>query len=161
MEKILIPTAKAMLNEGREFKGILFAGLMKTKSGIKTIEYNVRFGDPESEIVLQSLNTSLYDISNAIIDGKDIEIEWNNKARVGVVIASKGYPEDYKKGYEIKGLENLTSKIYHMGTIEKDGKIYTNGGRLLLICEEDDNLENAISKVYESIQKIECDNILK
>ncbi|MGY3776031.1 phosphoribosylamine--glycine ligase [Helcococcus sueciensis] len=159
MEKILIPTAKAMLNEGREFKGILFAGLMKTKSGIKTIEYNVRFGDPESEIVLQSLNTSLYDISNAIIDGKDIEIEWNNKARVGVVIASKGYPEDYKKGYEIKGLENLTSKIYHMGTIEKDGKIYTNGGRLLLICEEDDNLENAISKVYESIQKIECDNI--
>ena len=159
IEKILIPTAKAMLYEGREFKGILFAGLMKTKSGIKTIEYNVRFGDPESEIVLQSLNTSLYDISNAIIDGKDIEIEWNNKARVGVVIASKGYPEDYKKGYEIKGLENLTSKIYHMGTIEKDGKIYTNGGRLLLICEEDDNLENAISKVYESIQKIECDNI--
>lgn len=159
IEKILIPTAKAMLYEGREFKGILFAGLMKTKSGIKTIEYNVRFGDPESEIVLQSLNTSLYDISNAIIDGKDIEIEWNNKARVGVVIASKGYPEDYKKGYEIKGLENLTSKIYHMGTIEKDGKIYTNGGRLLLICEEDDNLENAIYKVYESIQKIECDNI--
>ncbi len=159
IEKILIPTAKAMLNEGREFKGILFAGLMKTKSGIKTIEYNVRFGDPESEIVLQSLNTSLYDISNAIIDGKDIEIEWNDKARVGVVIASKGYPEDYKKGYEIKGLENITSKIYHMGTIEKDGKIYTNGGRLLLICEEDDNLENAISKVYESIQKIECDNI--
>lgn len=159
IEKILIPTAKAMLYEGREFKGILFAGLMKTKSGIKTIEYNVRFGDPESEIVLQSLNTSLYDISNAIIDGKDIEIEWNNKARVGVVIASKGYPEDYKKGYEIKGLENLTSKIYHMGTIEKDGKIYTNGGRLLLICEEDDNLENAIFKVYESVKKIECDNI--
>lgn len=159
MEKILIPTAKAMLNEGREFKGILFAGLMKTKSGIKTIEYNVRFGDPESEIVLQSLNTSLYDISNAIIDGKDIEIEWNNKARVGVVIASKGYPEDYKKGYEIRGLENISSKIYHMGTIEKDGKIYTNGGRLLLICEEDDNLENTISKVYESVKKIECDNI--
>lgn len=159
MSKILLPTAKAMLEEGREFKGILFAGLMKTKSGVKTIEYNTRFGDPESEIVLQSLKTSLYDISNAIIDGKDIEIEWDDKPRVGVVIASKGYPESYEKGYEIKGLENLTSKIYHMGTKETDGKIYTNGGRLLLICEEADTLEEAISKVYENVEKIECDNI--
>lgn len=159
MSKILLPTAKAMLEEGREFKGILFAGLMKTKSGVKTIEYNTRFGDPESEIVLQSLKTSLYDISNSIIDGKDIEIEWDDKPRVGVVIASKGYPESYEKGYEIKGLENLTSKIYHMGTKETDGKIYTNGGRLLLICEEADTLEEAISKVYENVEKIECDNI--
>lgn len=159
MSKILLPTAKAMLEEVREFKGILFAGLMKTKTGVKTIEYNVRFGDPESEIVLQSLKTSLYDISNAIIDGKDIEIEWDDKPRVGVVIASKGYPESYEKGYEIKGLENLTSKIYHMGTKETDGKIYTNGGRLLLICEEADTLEEAISKVYENVEKIECDNI--
>lgn len=159
VDNILVPTAKAMIAENRPFKGILFAGLMKTKTGVKTIEYNVRFGDPESEIVLQSLKTSLYDISNAIIDGKDIEIEWDDKPRVGVVIASKGYPESYEKGYEIKGLENLTSKIYHMGTKETDGKIYTNGGRLLLICEEADTLEEAISKVYENVEKIECDNI--
>ncbi|MDO4605319.1 MAG: phosphoribosylamine--glycine ligase [Helcococcus sp.] len=159
IEKIILPTAKAMLYEGREFKGVLFAGLMKTISGLKTIEYNVRFGDPESEIVLQSLKTSLYDISNAIIDGKDIEIEWDDKARVGVVLASKGYPESFEKGFEIKGLENISSKIYHMGTKEINGKIYTNGGRLLLICDEADTLEEAISKVYENIEKIECDNI--
>lgn len=159
VDNILVPTAKAMIAENRPFKGILFAGLMKTKTGVKTIEYNVRFGDPESEIVLQSLKTSLYDIANAIIDGKDIEIEWDDRARVGVVLASKGYPENYEKGFEIKGLENISSKVYHMGTKEIDGKIYTNGGRVLLVCDEDENLERAISKVYKNIEKIKCGNI--
>ncbi|EHR35047.1 phosphoribosylamine-glycine ligase [Helcococcus kunzii ATCC 51366] len=159
IEKIVSPTADAMLKEGREFKGILFAGLMKTKDGIKTIEYNVRFGDPESEIILQSLKTSLYDIANAIIDGKDIDIKWDNKAHVGVALASKGYPESYQKGFEIKGLDKVSSKIFHMGTKYENGVIKTNGGRVLIVCAESDDLETAIEKVYEDIHKIHCDNL--
>lgn len=105
MEKILRPTAKAMIKEKREFKGILFAGLMKTKDGIKTIEYNVRFGDPETEILLLAMKSNLYDIAEKVIDGKDFEVEFDDAAYIGVVMASKGYPESYAKGFEIKGLE--------------------------------------------------------
>lgn len=159
IEKIVKPTAKAMIKEDRKFKGILFAGLIKTKDGIKTIEYNVRFGDPESEIILQSLETSLYDIANAIIDEKDIDIKWDDKARVGVVLASKGYPNSFEKGFKIKGLENIDSKIFHMGTTNDNGIIKTNGGRVLLICSEGDDLNEAIDKVYKDISKIQCDNL--
>ena len=159
LNNVVLPTAKAMIKEDREFKGILFAGLMKTKNGIKTIEYNVRFGDPESEIILQSLKTSLFDICNAVIDGEHIDIEWDNKARVGVVLASKGYPESYDKGFEIKGLDKIESKVFHMGTKLEDGVLKTNGGRVIIVCAEDENLEKAIEKVYQDIEKIECDNL--
>lgn len=159
LNNVVLPTAKAMIKEDREFKGILFAGLMKTNNGIKTIEYNVRFGDPESEIILQSLKTSLFDICNAVIDGEHIDIEWDNKARVGVVLASKGYPESYDKGFEIKGLDNINSKVFHMGTKRENGIIITNGGRVIIVVSEGENLENAIEKVYQDIEKIDCDNL--
>ena len=159
VDKIIIPTAEAMISENREFKGILFAGLMKTADGIKTIEYNVRFGDPESEIILQSMNSSLFDIANDIIDGNDINLEWDDKSHVGVVLASKGYPETYENGYEILGLEKIESQIFHMGTKDLNGKIVTNGGRVLIVCSSANTLEEAIEKVYKDVEKIECDNL--
>ncbi|MFM1538655.1 phosphoribosylamine--glycine ligase [Helcococcus bovis] len=159
VDKIIIPTVEAMISENREFKGILFAGLMKTANGIKTIEYNVRFGDPESEIILQSMNSSLFDIANDIIDGNDINLEWDDKSHVGVVLASKGYPEIYENGYEILGLEKIESQIFYMGTKELNGKIVTNGGRVLIVCASAHTLEEAIEKAYKDIEKIECDNL--
>lgn len=159
VDNIIIPTANAMILENREFKGVLFAGLMKTKDGIKTIEYNVRFGDPESEIILQSMTSSLYDIANDIIDGNEIDLRWNEESHVGVVLASKGYPEDYKNGYEILGLEKVKSQIFHMGTKDLNGKIVTNGGRVLIVCASAHTLEEAIEKAYKDIEKIECDNL--
>ncbi|WP_297688737.1 phosphoribosylamine--glycine ligase [uncultured Anaerococcus sp.] len=159
MEKILRPTAKAMIKEKREFKGILFAGLMKTKDGIKTIEYNVRFGDPETEILLLAMKSNLYDIAEKVIDGKDFEVEFDDAAYIGVVMASKGYPESYAKGFEIKGLEKVDSHVFHMGTKAEDGKILTNGGRVLIVCSKADNLSQAYKKAYEDIEKIECDNL--
>lgn len=159
MTNIVVPTCKAMIKENREFKGILYAGLMKTKNGVKTIEYNVRFGDPETEILLLAMKSSLYDIANSVIDGKDFSIDWNDKSYIGVVLASKGYPEAYEKNYEIKGLENLNCKVFHMGTKIENGKLLTNGGRVLIVCSEGNTLEEARNKVYEDIKKINCSNL--
>lgn len=159
LEKVVKPTAKAMIKEGRPFKGILFAGLMKTKDGIKTIEYNVRFGDPETEIILMDMETSLYDLAEAVLDGRKMEIKWKDKAYIGVVLASKGYPESYEKGFEITGLEGLDSKVFHMGTKESDGKILTNGGRVLIVCAEGETLAEAREAAYKDVEKIKCDNL--
>lgn len=159
IEKIVRPTAVAMIKEGRPFKGILFAGLMKTKDGVKTIEYNVRFGDPETEIILMDMETSLYDLAEAVLEGREIELKWKEKSYIGVVLASKGYPESYEKGFEIKGLDDLDSKVFHMGTKEIDGKILTNGGRVLIVCAEGESLEEAREVAYEDIKKINCDNL--
>lgn len=159
IEKVLKPTALGMIEEERVFKGVLFAGLMKTKDGVKTIEYNVRFGDPETELIMLSMESSLFDIANNVIDGKDLEIKWNDKAYIGVVLASKGYPEDYDKGFEIEGLNSLDSKVFHMGTKEENGKILTNGGRVLIVCSEGENLEEARDAAYRDIEKIKCDNL--
>lgn len=159
IEKVLKPTAKAMIKENRPFKGILFAGLMKTKDGIKTIEYNVRFGDPETEIILMSMESSLYDLAEAVLEGREMEIKWKDKSYLGVVLASKGYPENYEKGFEIRGLDDIKSKVFHMGTKKVDGKILTNGGRVLIVCAEADSLEEARKNAYTDIEKIECDNL--
>lgn len=159
IEMIIKPTCRAMVKEGREFKGILFAGLMKTKDGVKTIEYNVRFGDPESEIILQSLQTPLFDIANAVIDGKLIDLTWDEKAHVGIVMASKGYPENYEKGYVINGLDDVVSQVYHMGTQLIDNQMCTNGGRVLIVCASGNTFEEARQKAYADIQNIQCDNL--
>ena len=159
IEKVLKPTAKAMIKENRPFKGILFAGLMKTKDGIKTIEYNVRFGDPETEIILMSMESSLYDLAEAVLEGREMEIKWKDKSYLGVVLASKGYPENYEKGFEIRGLDDIKSKVFHMGTKKVDGKILTNGGRVLIVCAEGDSLEEARKNAYNDIEKIKCDNL--
>ena len=160
MENIFIPTMNAMNAEGRTFKGVLYFGLMMTENGVKVIEYNCRFGDPETQVVLPRLKTDLVDIMEAIVDEKlsDIEIEWDDNAAVCVVMASGGYPVSYEKGHIISGIdeaeamENVT--VFHAGTkLTSDG--FTNaGGRVLGVTATDDNLDKAIERAYKAVKKI-------
>ena len=158
MNKIMIPTAKAMVNEGNPFKGVLYGGLMKTKKGIKVIEFNCRFGDPETEVVLPRLTSDIYDAFMAIIDGEKPNLVWDNKCTIGIVMASKGYPGDYKKGFII---ENATSdNIYHMGTkFDDNGNYVTNGGRVLFVVASADTLEEANKEANKLVNEIKCDNL--
>ena len=136
IENIVKPTARAMVSEGRPFRGVLFAGLMITKDGPKTIEFNARFGDPETQVVLPRLETDLLDIFLASIDGTlaDIDMRWSDEAAVCVVLASGGYPGSYPKGFPIDGLDSVNvpgALVFHAGTALKDGRVVTNGGRVL------------------------------
>ena len=153
-------TIDAMASEGRPFTGILFTGLMITEDGPKVLEYNARFGDPETEVLLPRLETELTDIIFSLLDGKDIECVWSDQATVGVVLAAKGYPSSYVKGTVIEGLENLVDvDVCHMGTKLVDGKITLNGGRVLFVVGSGNTLEEARQKVYKEIQKINCDDL--
>lgn len=162
-ETIFEPTIKAMVAEGRPFKGCLYFGLMLTPKGPKVIEYNARFGDPEAQVVLPRLKTDLVDIVNAVIDEKlsDIDIEWSNDASACVVMASGGYPEAYKKGIEITGLNDNGNvdgaTVYHAGTVYKDGKFFTNGGRVLGVTATAPTLDEALEKAYKAVDKIHFD----
>ena len=160
MNNIFLPTIKAMAAEGRPFKGVLYFGLMMTSSGVKVIEYNCRFGDPETQVVLPRLKTDLVDIMEAVIDQKldEIDIEWEDNAAVCVVMASGGYPVSYQKGYEITGIDDAEAMdgitVFHAGTAIKDGKIVTNGGRVLGVTAVSENLDLAIKRAYEGVAKI-------
>ena len=132
---------------------------MKCHDGVKTIEFNVRFGDPESEILLLSLESSLYEIANNIIDGKDVELKWSNDAFIGVVMAAKGYPEHSEKGAVIHGLDKVSTPVFHMGTKRVGNDIVINGGRVLLVCAQGKSLQEAYKKVYNEIVKIECEEL--
>ncbi len=158
MEKIFIPTMNAMNSEGRKFKGVLFFGLMITDKGPKVIEYNCRFGDPETQSVLLRLKSDLYDIFNAVIDEKlsETKVIFDDKAAVCIVMASGGYPEKYETGFEIKGLDNVDENtvVFHAGTKKDGGKYYTCGGRVIGITAKGDNLDDAIKKAYENVSKI-------
>lgn len=159
-ENIMVPTAKAMVLEGVPFKGVLYGGLMKTKDGIKVIEFNSRFGDPETEVVLPRLESDIVDIFLNIVDGKKIdEIKWSKDVTLGIVLASKGYPLDYKKGFKISGLENIESKVFHMGTKLVDGEYYTNGGRVLFVVAKGKTLQEAKDNALRDTKKIECENL--
>ncbi|MCL2416434.1 MAG: phosphoribosylamine--glycine ligase [Bacteroidales bacterium] len=164
LENILKPTAFAMVEEGCSFSGVLYGGLMKTKNGIKVIEFNARFGDPETEIVLPRLKSDIFDIFYGIAEGQKIEIEWDDFPILGIVMASKGYPGDYETGYEIdcRGVLNTSTtdvKVYHMGTTEKSGKLLTSGGRVLMVVGTGKNLDEARAKALEAVKKIECENL--
>ncbi len=160
METIFRPSIDAMAREGRPFKGVIYFGLMITKNGPKVIEYNARFGDPETQVVLPRLKTDFIDIINAVIDEKldKINIEWEDNACVCVVAASGGYPVKYTKGYEITGLSELAKMedimVFHAGTDIKDGKIVTSGGRVLGVTAKGENLDAAIAKAYEAIKSV-------
>ena len=159
IDNVVQPMVNAMSEEGMPFYGILYAGLMKCSDEVKTIEFNVRFGDPESEVLLLKLESSLFDIANNIIDGKEVTLNWNNDAFIGVVLAAKGYPEKSEKGAIIKGLEKVKTPIFHMGTKEVNGNITINGGRVLIVCASGKDLQEAREKVYNEIGKIECDDL--
>lgn len=157
MEQIIKPTVEAMNKENRPYKGVLYFGLMITKDGPKVIEYNCRFGDPETEAVLLRLESDLVEIMEAVIDERlhEIEIEWSDYAAMCVVMASGGYPESFEKGYEIKGLENEEQGIiFHAGTKYIDGKIVTNGGRVLVFGALGRTLDEARTIAYGDMEKV-------
>ncbi len=157
-------TVDAMKAEGREFKGVIFFGLMLTEEGPKVLEYNARFGDPEAQVVLPRLKNDIVDVFEACIDGKldQMKIEFEDNAAVCVVLASDGYPVSYEKGYPITGFEAFDDKddyfCFHAGTALKDGQIVTNGGRVLGITAKGDDLVQARAKAYEATNWIKFDN---
>ena len=158
LNNIMIPTAKAMVSEGVPFKGVLYGGLMKTKNGIKVIEFNSRFGDPETEVVLPRLSSDIFEAFMSIVNGKTPLLEWEKCYTIGIVLASIGYPGDYKKGYVI---ENATSPdLYHMGTkLDESGNLVTNGGRVLFAVAKGETLEIANKKANELVDQIKCENL--
>lgn len=162
MDKIFIPTINAMNNEGRTFKGCLYFGLMITPKGPKVIEYNCRFGDPETQVVLPRLKTDIVDIFEAIDNEtlSDLDVEWSDDACACVIMASGGYPKSYPKGIEITGLSNGQLDgvtVYHAGTKLQDNKLVTSGGRVLGVTALGDTLENALKKSYDAVEKIHFD----
>lgn len=160
MEKIFKPTIAAMQAEGRPFKGCLYFGLMLTPNGAKVVEYNCRFGDPETQVVLPLLETDLVDIIEAVWEEKldSLDIKWSEKSCACVVMASGGYPEKYETGKVISGLDengqNANAYVYHAGTKLEDGKYLTAGGRVLGITATADTLEEALAKAYKAVDTI-------
>ena len=159
MTNIMQRVADAMVAEGTPFTGVLYGGLMKTPQGIKVIEFNARFGDPETEVVLPRLKSDAIDVFMAVANNEQPEAEWSDEATLGIVLASKGYPGDYEKGFVINGTECVESKIYHMGTALKEGKLVTAGGRVMIVVASAPTLREAQAKAREEIAKIECDNL--
>jgi len=165
MDKIFIPTINAMKSEGRTFKGCLYFGLMLTPDGPKVIEYNCRFGDPETQVVLPLLDTDLYDIFEAIYDERlsELDIKWKDESCACVILASGGYPKSYEKGKEISGLDDKGQAegvfVYHAGTKLSDGVFTTNGGRVLGVTATGKDLETALSNDYKGAKKISFDKV--
>lgn len=162
METIFKPTVAAMAAEGRPFHGVLYFGLMLTPKGPKVIEYNARFGDPETQAVLSRLDSDLYDILNAVIDGKldQMEIRWKDDAACCVVLASGGYPKAYEKGKVITGLDTVTDAfVFHAGTKKQGDTIVTSGGRVMGVTATAPTLDEAIQKAYADVHKIQFENV--
>lgn len=176
IEHIMKPVAAGMAQEGIPFRGVLYGGLMKTPDGIKVIEFNCRFGDPETEVVLPALESDIYDIFLAVAEHRPIpETRWSDKPYIGFVLASKGYPGSYAKGVEIRGLKAAQAmpgvKVYHMGTSlaqlgegheDFDGtgrSLVTSGGRVLMVLASADTLQEARDKALEAVSLIDCDNL--
>ena len=159
LEQVLKPVAAAMVKEGCPFEGVLYGGLMKTPDGVKVIEFNARFGDPETEVVLPRLKSDIVEIFCAVADHTDAELEWHDFATLGIVLASKGYPGDYAKGVEIGGLDQVEGTVYHMGTKSSEGKIVTNGGRVLFVVGKGATLDEARRNALQDVDRIVCDNL--
>ncbi|MBC8376590.1 MAG: phosphoribosylamine--glycine ligase [FCB group bacterium] len=157
LEHIIEPTLAGMRKEGRPFKGILYCGIMLTEAGPKVLEYNVRFGDPETQVILPRLKTDLLDIFEAVIDDTlaDLEVKWDQSAAATVVLASQGYPEAYPKGLVISGLDQVkNSVVFHAGTAEKDEEVVTSGGRVLTITTRAATVADALTTSYQNADTI-------
>ena len=165
MNKIFLPTINAMVKENRTFKGCLYFGLMITPDGPKVIEYNCRFGDPETQVVLPLLDTDLVDIFDAVINERlsQIDIKWKNASSACVVLASGGYPKKYETGLKITGLNENGQlddvKIYHAGTKLENNEFYTSGGRVLGVTAVSETLKSAVDKAYDAVNDIKFDKI--
>ena len=160
LEEIMCKTASAMVAEGLPLSGVLYGGLIKTSQGIKVIEFNARFGDPETEVVLPLLKSDIYDMFEGVAIGRPVEEPvWDKGVTLGVVLASRGYPGAYEKGFDIGGLEQVDAQVYHMGTAVRDGRVFTNGGRVLMVVSGGKDLAEARDRVYREIGKIHCENL--
>lgn len=156
LEEIIIPTAEGLVKEGVPFTGVLYGGLILTADGPKVIEFNARFGDPETEVVLPRLTSDFYSLVEAAVEGRDCDTTWSDDAYLGVVLASQGYPGSYKKGVEIKGLAKVDAEVFHMGTKRDGDKILTAGGRVLMVVGKGKDLEEANRAAKAEIEKIDC-----
>lgn len=156
IETILEPTAKAMVLEERSFTGILYAGLILTKDGPKVIEFNARFGDPETQVLLPRLSSDLVEVLLDILNDKPTELKWINKSVLGVVLASKGYPNEYEKGFSIGSLETDKEDVivFHAGTKRIDNGFVNNGGRVAVVSGYGESLEEARDKVYSVVDEL-------
>lgn len=155
VETVMKPAAKAMVAEGKPFTGILYGGLILTANGPQVIEFNARFGDPETEVVLPKMKSDLVQVILDLLDGVETKIEWHDRCYIGVVLASKGYPNAFEKGIEITGLEHVPNTVFHMGTSFKDGKWLNNGGRVLFVVGEGATLREAQENAYQGISFIQ------
>lgn len=160
MEKIFLPTVNAMNAEGRTFKGCLYFGLMLTAEGPKVIEYNCRFGDPETQVVLPLLESDLFTVMRAVTNGtlKETEVKFKNGAAACVIIASGGYPKSYQKGFEIKMDESVKNSVFVAGAEIKDGRLVTSGGRVLGVTATAPTLKEALYAAYKKAEKISFNN---
>jgi phosphoribosylamine--glycine ligase len=164
-ETIMRPTVKALHEEGRPYKGVLYGGLMITKNGPKALEFNARFGDPEAQVILPRLKTDLVEIMMAVVDNRldKINIEWHQYACVGVVLASAGYPGSYQTGFPISGLDDLDANImvFHGGTRNgtEAGQVLTSGGRVLTIVAMGKTIAEAREKVYANVHRVHFEGV--
>jgi phosphoribosylamine--glycine ligase len=165
MREIIRPVIRAMAEEGTKYRGVLYAGLMITDKGPKVLEFNVRFGDPETQAIIPLLKTDLILPLSACIDGTlgEISLEWNERTALCVVLASRGYPGKYERGKEIRGLEELSPKkevyVFHAGTVRKDGSLITNGGRVLGVTGVGSSIREAIDTTYRAVGEIQFDGV--
>ena len=159
MDTIMVPMAKAMVKEGHSFTGFLYGGLMLTDKGIKTIEFNARFGDPEAEVILPRLKSDFVDVILRVMNHEAMELTWDDKVTLGVVLASEGYPAGSTKDAVITGCDEVDALVYHMGTAKKDGKLVTAGGRVMIVVAQEDTLQAAYDKAYHEVAKIQCEKL--
>jgi phosphoribosylamine--glycine ligase len=165
MEEIMIRAIRGLAAEGRKYQGVLYAGLMIKDERAKVLEFNARFGDPETQPLLLRMKSDIVPVFEAVIDGylDRVEVEWDRRAAVCVVMASQGYPGTYEKGKIISGLEEAAkipnTYIFHAGTALKKGKIVTNGGRVLGVTALGDNIAEAINQAYKAVEKISWDGV--
>ncbi len=160
LENIMQRAADAMCAEGCPLSGVLYGGLMKTPDGIKVIEFNARFGDPETEVVLPLIRSDIYDMFEAVATGRDTAApEWEDAVTMGVVLASKGYPGSYAKGVEIRGVEDARGIVFHMGTKREGERLLTAGGRVMMCVAKAPTLAEAKELAYADIDRIKCDNL--
>ena len=157
VEEIMKPVAAAMVEEGKPFCGVLYGGLMLTKDGPKVIEFNARFGDPETEVVLPKIKSDLLQHILDVLENKETKVEFEEDTFLGVVLSSKGYPGSYPKGLPINGLENVKQLVFHMGTALKDGQWVTAGGRVLFVVGRGRSIQEAQSDAYAGVHQIKSD----
>lgn len=161
LENILQRTADAMVAEGKPLSGVLYGGLIKTEQGVKVIEFNCRFGDPETEVILPLLESDAYDIFSAIADGvkPSASLRWSSEAILGIVLASKGYPGSYEKGSEIEFADDIDAQLYHMGTSLREGRLLTSGGRVLMVVCRGKDIPEARTRANAAAGKVLCANL--